>query len=209
MAAVISGCAKTEIHSFVDPDFREHSYRKLVVRVDVDQLDQRDAAETVFAKILAKQGVQCLRTLDLLPPTRESSDEQFKQAVAQSAADGVLTVRVTEQYEDEVYVPPSSTTYTTGTAWGNTYYRRGRGPAYGTFDSTTYTTTSGGYTTTQPRVRHKVQLWDVQTGKVAWIGGAFTEGDSRCGYEQLMTSLAKKVAETLKSEGLVKQPADG
>ena len=129
--------------------------------------------------------------------------------MAQAAADGVLIVRLTEYSEEEVYVPPSSSTYTTGTAWGDTYYRHNRAYSYGTVDSTSHTTTTGGYTYTKPRVRHEVQLWDVQTGKVAWIGGAFTEGDGRSGYEQLMTSLAKKVAEMLKTEGLLKKPADG
>ena len=205
LTSALASCTKTEIHSFVDPEFRGHWYEKLVISVDTEQLDQRDEAESGFVKVLAEHGVPCQRALDLVPPTREATDEQFKQAVVDCGADAVLTVRMTEYYEDEFYVPPSSSTYTTGSASATTYYHRNRATTYGTGYSSSHTTTTGGYTYTKPRVRHEVQLWDVKTGKSAWIGGAFTAGGARAAYKDLMTSLAKKVVETLKEEGLVRR----
>ena len=60
------------------------------------------------------------------------------------------------------------------------------------------------YTYAEPRVRHEAQLWDVKTGKMAWIGGTFTAGGAQARFEHLMTSLAKEVAATLEREGLVR-----
>ena len=199
----LAGCASTDMHSFVDPDFRGHAYQNLMISVQIDKLDQRDDAETIFTKEFDEIDGRCLRALDVLPPTREYTDAQFQRALKDAGVDGVLIVRMTEYYEDEYYVPPSSSTYTTGTLSAHTYYHGNTASTYGTASSTSHTTTSGGYTYTKPRIRHEAQLWDVTTGRMAWIGGTFTKGNAYARFKHLMSSVAEETCETLEKEGLV------
>lgn len=203
LAVLCGGCASTKMHSFVDPDFQGHRYERLLVAVQLEHLDQRDDAEREFVKRLGKHGVICLRALDVLPPTRKYDEEQFQKALSDTGVDGILIVRETDYYEDEYYVPPSSSTYTTGNLSSNTYYHGNRSSTIGTAHSTSHTTTSGGYTYTKPRVRHEGQLWDVQTGRMAWIAGAFTRGNARARFRHLTSSVAEEMAETLCEEGLI------
>ena len=198
-----SGCAKTEMHSFVDPEFRGRSYHDIIVAVQLDKLDQRDDAESIFVRKLASPTLKCRRALDVIPPTRQYDDAELKKALSQSDADGLLLVRMTQYYEDEVYVPPSSTTYTSGNLSANTYYYGKQANTYGRVNSTSHTYTTGGQTYRLPRVRHEAQLWDVTSGKMAWIGGTFTSGNAYARFGNLMTSLAGEVQATLVKEGLV------
>lgn len=178
MVMMCGGCASTKLHGFVDPDFRDHRYSRLLVAVQLDHLDQRDDAENEFVKRLRERRVECLRALDVLPPTREYDDQQFREALAGAQVEAVLIVRETEYYEDEYYVPPSSSTYTTGNLSANTYYHGNTASTLGTVRSTSHTTTSGGYSYRKPRVRHEAQLWDVETGRMAWVGSTFTRGNA-------------------------------
>lgn len=198
-----TGCAKTEMHSFVDPAFRDRSYQNIVVAVQLDQLDRRDDAETIFVTTLAAPGLSCRRALDIIPPTREVNDAELNQVLADADADGLLMIRMTDYYEDQVYVPPSSTTYTTGNLSANTYYYRNQANTYGQINSTSQTYTSGGYTIKKPRLRHEATLWDIESGKKAWIGGTFTRGNGYARFKHLMSSLANEVKATLEREGLV------
>lgn len=93
VAFACGGCASTKMHSFVDPDFREHRYSRLLIAVQLDHLDQRDDAEHEFVKRITKCGVECLRALDVLPPTRKYEDEQFRKALTDARVDGVLIIR--------------------------------------------------------------------------------------------------------------------
>lgn len=203
-AFICTGCATTKMHSFVDPDFKAHSYENLMISVQVDQLDQRDDAETLFVKRMSKAQVRCVRALDVLPPTREYNDEQFMGALKEANCDGVMIVRMTQYYEDEYYVPQQSTTTTTGTLSSNTYYHGNSATTSGVMNARSHTSTFGGYTYKEPRVRHELQLWDVKSGKMAWIGGTFTKGNRYARFNHLISSLAEEARDALEQEGLVR-----
>lgn len=206
ITALASGCALTEtkLQGFADPDFSEASYDHLMIAVQLEALDQRAEAEAIFVEKLGSGNTHCVRALDVIPPTRELDDTAFDNALADAGVDGLLIVRLTNYYEDEVYVPQTTTTNTYGSLNANTYYYGNTASTYGTMNSTSYSTTSGGYALRKPRVRHEVQLWDVESGRMAWIAGAFTRGNSYARFEHLRRGLAGKVGETLKQEGLIR-----
>jgi len=199
-----SGCATTEMHSFVDPDYREKTFNRIMVCVQLDKLDQRDRAETILAKRLAGSDVHVSRGLDVIPPTRQYDDVRFHAALVAAQVEGVLLVQMTDYYEDEYYVQPTTTTYSTGNLTANTYYYGRSAYTYGTGNSTSRTMTTGGYTYVKPRVRHEAELWDVETGKMAWIGGTFTRGNAQARFDHLMGSVANQIRKTLEAEGLVR-----
>jgi hypothetical protein len=193
----------TKIQSFPDSAFRGHVYKRLLVVADLPHLDQQTEMETVFAKHFEAMGVTCLRSIDLLPPTREHPDEDFFLAVRENQIDGVLRVQQTEYYEEHAYVPPKSKTRTTGTFSGNTFHYGGMSNAVGHANAVSRTRTTGGYYVNQPCVRHRVDLCDVATRKIAWIGSAFTEGDASAEFSDLVDSLAEETARTLNNDGLL------
>lgn len=209
LALLATGCATTEMHSFVDPEFRGQTYSRIMVTVQTEQLDHRDDFESIFVKQLSKSQVHCLRGLDVIPPTREYDDEQLQAALTKANVDGLLIVRMTQYYEDEYYVPQTSTSYTAGNLNAKTYYYGNRAHTTGSVNSRTNTVTSGGYTYTKPRVRHEAQLWDVASGKMAWIGGTFTKGNAYAGARDLISALAGEMKKTFEAEGLVKPRVKG
>jgi len=201
--------SRTEIHSFVDPEFRDTRFNHLMVTMQLPNLDQRSAAETTFAGTLTYGSLSSVRSLDVVPPTRKLDDDRFTTALADAGVDGVLIVRLTDYYEEQAYIPETTMTNMSGNLSANTYYYGNLASTTGQVDTTTYSTTTGGYAIGMPRMRHEVQLWDVESGKMAWIAGTHTEGVWSRRFEDLMAGLAEKVRETLVEEGLLAAPAKG
>lgn len=197
-----SGCASTEMRTFTDPDFKDYHCKHVLVAVRLPHLDQQADAEDVFLKKFADTDVRCSRSVDILPPTRQFSDEEMFAVIAEQGIGSVLIIRETQYYEDQVYIPESSTTNTYGTLSANTYYHGNTASTYGSLNATSYTHKSGGYYVSKPRVRHELELYDVASRKVAWIGGAFTRGNAKANFKTLITALASETVKMFKKDGL-------
>jgi hypothetical protein len=202
LLAALPGCASTKMHTFTDPDFVGYRCSRLLVAARLPHLDQQAEAEDIFLSKLAPTDLTCTRSVDILPPTRQFSDEEMFAVLAEKNIGAVLAIRETEYYEDQVYVPESSTTSTYGNLSANTYYYGNTASTYGSMNATSYTHKSGGHYVSVPRVRHELELYDVATRKVVWIGGAFTKGNSRAGFKTLVSALASETRRAFERDGL-------
>lgn len=196
------GCAVTELSSFTDPDFTNYHPARVMLTAGLEHLDQKAEAEDIFLDAFKGLDLSCCRSIDVLLPTRQYADEELFAALKKAQVQAVLLIRETDYYEDLAYVPQTSTTSSYGNLSANTYYSGNRAYTYGTGHGTSYTTTSGGYYVSKPRVRHELKLYDVPSKRVAWIGGAFTQGSGKAQFEHLIGSLARETARRLKKDGL-------
>ncbi|MCZ6653910.1 MAG: hypothetical protein O7D91_12900 [Planctomycetota bacterium] len=188
-----NGCASSRMRSVANPQFKGRQYERILVASRAPHLDQQADAEDIFIKKLSKTDAECLRSLDVIFPGREYTDAELFSTLRQNKVDAMLIVRQTDYYEDEITY---SQTY--GHLSATTYY-------HGHFDQTQGY--AGGSTTTRtirkPRVRHQVELYDVASKQVAWMGGSFTKGNAYARFKNLMDALASETRKELLAHGFV------
>ncbi len=188
-----NGCASSRMRSVASPQFKGRQYKRILIASRAPHLDQQADAEDIFVKKLSKTNTECLRSLDFIFPGREYTDAELFSTLRQNKVDAMLIVRQTDYYEDEITY---SQTY--GHLSATTYY-------YGHFDQTQGY--AGGSTMTQtirkPRVRHQVELYDVASKEVAWMGGSFTKGNAYARFKNLMKALASETRKELLAHGFV------
>lgn len=172
---VASGCASSRMESFVDPDFKSHTYKQLLVAARFNNVDVRFDFENAFVERFSIVGVSCRRSVDILLPTRTYDNAEMFKMLAEHGIDGVLMIWETDYWEEEDYVPETSP----------------------------HSHPSGGDTVRKPRIRHKVELHDVPTRRVAWTGGSLTTGSSAANAEQFAKALAKATVAELAAHGLI------
>ena len=187
------GCASTRLRSFADPDFEGKTYHRILVASRIAHLDQAADAEDMFLKRFKDIDAECVRSSDVLYPTREFNDDELFAALSRNKIDAMLVVRVTDYYEDV-----QTHTSSTGHLNANTYYYGPYASSYGhSYGSSTT------YTTRKPRIRHQVELYDVEARRMAWVGGSFTRGNAYAGSKDLMSSLARETKKALLEHGFI------
>ena len=190
---VLSGCASTKIRSFVDPDFRDKVYDRILIAPMYTDLEQRETAEAKFVDAFGASLVECVPSLTVMLPTRKYTDDQLFTLLSDREIDAVLFVRQTDYYEDV-----SSTTTTRGTLSANTFYYGQTANTYGRVRSTSRTRQIR-----KPRVRHELNVFDVTTRRMAWLGTSFTRGNAYARFKHLIESVAEDAVDALLDDGLI------
>lgn len=203
--ALTGGCAavQTEISSFVDPDFAGRSFEQILVASRYDDLSMRSATEISFCEELTRSEAAAIPSLHVLLPTREWKDEEIFPMMSERGIDAVLIITQTDAYTDREYVPERIDVQTDEylTARSLRPYRGWRDGRVRTY---TWATRSGGYYVDLPRVRHRIQLYDVASRRMAWYATTLTAGDSSATPEKMMQSLASQTVTRLIADGLVR-----
>jgi len=205
IAAFAVGCApaKTEINSFVDPEFQDHLFARVMVAPRYADLGDRAAIEDAFVKALADTETQGVPSITILPPTREWKDEDIFPLMAEQKIDGVLLITQTGAFQEREYVPERVDIHTDEYLSARSF-RGGRRWGYGRGYYDTRVTRTGGYYVDLPRVRNELRLYDVATRKQAWYATTLTAGDSSAGREEMIDSLAKETIAKLTVDGLLR-----
>ena len=196
LAAHSSGCASSEVHSFLDPDFRGAVFHRIAVAPTFPDLKERRSAELCFVAAFEPTDAEAVPSMTIVLPTREYSDDELFANLAAHHIDAVLMITETEYLEEVQHVPQSSYIHTTGTLTARHFHE------------TTHVTTSGGYYVYRPRIRHELNLFDVDTRRKAWTATSLTQGDSRSAFSRMIEALAEATVEQLVADGLL-EPADG
>ncbi len=189
---LLTGCASTRLTSFRDPDFTVRNFHKILVIVPLSDLESREAAETAFADRLTAHGVEALTALQILAPTRTYTKGELAKILSENKIEGVLIVMPTDAYTKQTYIPRSSSTYGQGTLSGNT------------LSYSANTQYHGGYSVSKPRVKYELKLFDVPSGKIAWIGTSITRGNAFAHFITMIDSLAATAVRRLDEEGLLR-----
>ena len=135
-------------------------------------------------------GVRGIPSYTVIPPPSEYTEEEFAQRLAQSGADGVLLISIADAYTVDVQVDePSSSTLRIQLEQTDpslppqtvSAAMHGRPPGdprlkpSAIFDSATPENDLG-LMLTRPRIHTELRLFDVSTGRTAWVATSLTRG---------------------------------
>ena len=184
--------ARTNITSYVDPDFKEAKYSRIMVIVPVSDIDIRKDAETYFVSELSSNNtVSAFASIELIPPTREFSAEAVLSAINKNKIDAILLVVQTDSSYSASYIPGYTNTAGQATISNNT--------ANYTSSSVQY----GNFYVYKPRQSHDVKLIDAKTGKCAWTSSSKTRGNAYAKSDAMLYSLARETVYALTEDGLL------
>lgn len=201
----VAACARTEMTSYVDPSYRSGTKFSSVIVVGVNMsLEEKQVAENAAAGAFRQHGAMALRGVDVIPPTRNYTDEQISQLLIETGAESILILGagardIAQSYVPPTYVPGSTygTATTTGNYYGNTYSGR---TTFNVYQTPGYTV--GGYTVSKPVATYSAALLDMRNGSVVWQADASSKGNAFADYGDLATSMAQEAVKQLAAEGL-------
>ena len=189
----ISGCASTEMTSFVDPAYRNTTFQKLLIVARTNNLTQRLWLESHLAQAFTIQKVDAKESVLLLPPTRKFSEEQRRDTMVKYGYDAYLVVDVGETGVESIYIPPTqAVTKTSHNAAADRW--------------TSVTTLLGGGTIEKPWAQVRTTLCDASTNEVAWIADSYTGGSGYSSFNTVINSYCREVFDRLLTANLVFSP---
>lgn len=197
--AVLAGCGpRTKISSFVDPAYRgdgRHFSSVAVFASGVGLEEQQIIEDSVVAAFAAHE-IRALRGMDVIPPTRSYSDEEWADLVRATGVEALLFFAVGGKDTTETYIPPTyypgSTTGTATTYGSTTYIDIQQQPGY----------TTGGYSVSKPFAAYSASIISVADGSKAWQADATAGGNSFHSFNDLSKQVAKETVEQLVADGL-------
>lgn len=185
------GCAWTDIASVKDPDYNNSKFSKILVIAPFSDLEYRQKTEQKFQNEFAQNGIAILKSIDILPPTREFSQDEIFAQLTRYNIDGALIIAFKDYWTTETYVPRSSSTTGRASVVGNTLY----------YNQQTYN--YGGYSFIKPNMSFELRLYDVNSGRIAWIAKSNTRGNAFADINTLINSLASETSKKMLAEGLL------
>lgn len=204
----LSACANDRTASFVDPDYQGQlpkDWRVAVAGANMglnEQMALIDAARGEFDEY----GIVAVSSLQIVPPTRELTVEEFMAKVAEAGAQAVLEIEATDRDMSERTEPVS---YFPGHSSTTVYRQRSLVDGGGVLNDRTYVVhhrspdiVSGGYSTPRATGSYIARLIDVETRQVVWRSDT-TVTRSTSNYERLARATAEEFVEKLIDDGVL------
>lgn len=200
LMAWVAGCASSDVASYRDPTAGAgKSYNRVIAVAANLPLEQRQTSEAAMVASLAAMGKSGVPGMQLMPPTRANTPESISQAAAESGADGMVVMWVTDAETTQNYVPPTvisgGSSYTTGTVTGY-------GSLYSMNATTTYSppVVVGGFTVEKPRANYSAAFYDLTTGQQVWIAEISSRGNAFASFSDLAVSAGRNTIERLRAD---------
>jgi hypothetical protein len=188
LSAVLVSCSSgTRImKSWADENFSSKPFKRiLVVAVAKDSWVQ-GAFETWMIDELEGRDVQIVRSMDVMEPKQQLTEELFVKLVAEQKVDAVLITREIDRSERE------KITYSLPSAYYGMY----------SYYSVAYSYTANPVYLSQTEVfRIETNLYESKTTRLVW--SAVSESESPKKASDILKPLTAKVAKTLVDEGFV------
>jgi len=195
--ALSISCARTNITSRVNDEFRGQQYSRIAVIAVLSDLELQQALETKAVRSLRDVGAMGFCGSDLFFPGRVYSDSEFVSVLVDARIDGVLLIGPTGSGIETSYLPTTTTSKTKGSGAMS-------GTGYYSYSSSTTTSTSGGEAITKPWMSFQATLFDVATGEPAWYATANSSGNAFANFKNVVRSMGGKAVIKLKKDGLVR-----
>ena len=186
--------ASTRTTSSVDPDFTGKKFKKICVKVDVEDLETRQKLEKLVVEKFLSVGVKSGTSFMMLYPTKNWSDEEINKLLSKDLFDGLLVISITSKELEKAYIPKSSTTTRTRK------YKDDKGETVVKTNTTTSNSTdvrrsySSNFTS---------ELFEVKTYKKAWIATSKSFAGHYGSFNLIFKSFANDLVQKLADDGLV------
>jgi hypothetical protein len=193
---LLVGCTRTHVTSFTDPQYQGSSFGSVIILGDNMGLDERQTVENTARKLFQAKGITSLRALDIIPPTRTYSKDEFNRAIRATGVQTILVIALTGKDTSETYIPstyiPGSTYGTVSTLGNTSYISIYQNPGY----------TVGGYSVSKPHSAYAIALYDVNTDAMIWKADARSAGGATTRWKKLAKAVTLKAVKKLLRDGL-------
>jgi len=188
-AAVVAGCASTNIRSQVSPDFRGEPYERLLVWIDLDDEMLVQSAEDYLVEELDARGIDAVAQYEVFFGEKEYTHKQRKRELNERGIDAVLMLVLTDAGATRHRIPPSRYTVSrvnpyTGRVHHATRWTRGGVDVDAWAD-------------------FKAELLDRESDEIVWRALAKTSGDPSVGRVGFLQSVSREVVGELVRDGVV------
>ncbi|WP_445946607.1 hypothetical protein [Shewanella sp.] len=185
---LVSGCANTNMKTYVDPEHQGKSYSKVLIDLPNANFEFKEIVLSELCGALKKRSVVCLAKEDLLPPTREYSDNQLFQIIEKNEIEGWLVLQIGSGGSSSQYI--GSQTFGSATLYGNSAYGSANSMAMYSFNR------QQGYS---------IVMYDMHTKHKAFIMEASTSASGLANITNSVfaESLASKIIKEMESNGFL------
>ncbi len=117
----VSSCSPKLGSTWMAPNYTDRSFQKIAVVAITENLEARQDFEQTAVKLLAKQGINAVGSMNIFPPNMSPKDdtpENIIKILKDNQLDGVITIGMLDESESERYEHGESLGYVT-------YYRVG------------------------------------------------------------------------------------
>ena len=203
----VASCASTRMTSFRDPSAANTTFKTILVIAAFGDLESRVAAEDAFVNRLENFGVRGIPSYTVISPQDEYTEDEFEQRLAESGADGLLLVSITDSYPVDIHPGEPSSTLRARERLEQLDRResadRTEREQGNSLRDSVATDSERELTLTQPRIHTELRLFNVSTGRTAWVASSQTSGGTAARLESVMRSLADKTGKELQEHGLI------
>jgi hypothetical protein len=191
----VTGCSKTNLTSFIDPDFKNTTYNKLMVFAIIDDLEMRSKFEKAIVEQFTLNKINAIASIDVFPPTREIKSEELPIILESNQIDGVLQFTIIDANAATKRTQGQTFTTGSGSTYGNNIY----------YNSSTYSTS---YDFNTANLSYELKILDVKSAKIAWMASGTTSGSDEASIkkltiDELIRSFAKGLILKLQEDKMV------
>lgn len=210
-----AGCARTTMTSMPSPELRGRTYHSIIVFAQIEDLGLRAQMEDRFVeqadqtspdtgivwsesaqKFIPRPGSPRFRALKMIAshrvfyPGRDYSSDEVTSIMRTNGIDASLVISPRESGSIEGYVPPTYTSRCTS-------FNALNGCSQVT------TTSSGGFSYSNPWQTFSAKLYDAADGQIVWISTATSTGNAFARTADLVQSMADKTVERLAADKMI------
>lgn len=185
---LISGCATTNMKTYVDPEHKGKKYTKILIDSPNANFEFKDLLLSDICEKLQKYSVTCVRKDEIFPPTREYSDSQLFEVISNNKIDAWLVIGIGTGSSNSQYM--GSNTFGSATVYGNTAYGSANSMAMYSFSR------QQGYS---------IAMYDMSTKHKAFIMDASTSASGLANVTNSVfaSSLADKIVKEMSASGFL------
>jgi len=92
----LSGCATTNVSSFIDPEYANEIYKMPIVWGRIAPLEDRQKLEGGIVAKFSSKGINAILGTAVFPPTRDITKEFIASALSKTEGDSLLIVALKE-----------------------------------------------------------------------------------------------------------------
>jgi len=191
LSTLVVGCVTTNTESVINPDFQGDYYQRILVAAFLSDIGSQKTVENQVVEKLQAYGIKAVPSYTFFFRGDELTDKQKIKKIQSAGFDAILTIKFTDSYTTDVYVPQN--TYTSSNVYGTPYG----------FNYKQSTYQSGGYYLSQPNFKINSQLQETKKYRVVWTSDSDSHGCEICDFSRIMGSFADSVVTKMADDGIL------
>ncbi len=196
LCELLVGCAAgTHIVSRANGEYQNRHYKNILVVASFGDIELEDVCEEKFKISLEAHGVNSLVGHEAFFPGKKYAESEIENILKRYEIDGILVIYLENMGINKQYLPSKLVTTKTGTAstvGNNTFYTE-----------KSKTEIHGGGEISKPWANFSLELYDLESGEMAWYAQARTGGNAFASYKTVVRSLGGKAVVKLAQDKII------